>query len=399
MNGSSRTLWAQTCFLGSVLLACSICDFACGGGGGGSRGGGHMLPVAVSAAGIPMGSQAIHYATSSAEIYSPVSESFSPTAGSMQQARAASGVVQLQDETVLFTGGIITGGPGESATNSAEIYNPTLKTFTFTSNPMLYPRAFHTITLLSDGTVLLAGGAGTTTTTTFNANYSAEIYNPFVQKFLSTGSLVTARMSAGSALLPNGSVLVAGGVSAFDASGSGTPLAPLSSIEIYNPQTRTFTPGGTMQSARTSPIVAALNSNMILIAGGDAQNTAELYNPTTQTTMFTANILTSNQPLSLEAFAFSQDVNLVITGGAFNSVNGEEAVSGVEQYTVANSSFSGAGNLMDARFSHQMTTLLGSGILVTGGLINEKIQLSNGTQLQDPTFDPNAYLCSAELYT
>ena len=69
--------------------------------------------------------------------------------------------------------------------------------------------------------VLVAGGLGNSGTLT-----SAELYDPASGSWTATGSLNTARYYHTATLLPNGMVLVAGGTS------TGSPLA---SAELYDP--------------------------------------------------------------------------------------------------------------------------------------------------------------------
>jgi hypothetical protein len=53
-------------------------------------------------------------------------------------------------------------------------------------------------------------------------------------------------------------VLIAGGYNA----------GYLASAELYNPATGTFTPTGSMNTARAGPTATLLNNGMVLIAGG-----------------------------------------------------------------------------------------------------------------------------------
>src|SRR5215217_2711562 len=68
-------------------------------------------------------------------------------------------------------------------------------------------RAYHTATLLGNGTVLVAGGIGSTGTSTS----SAELYDPATGIWTATGSMGTAHHNHTATLLTNGNVLVAGG--------------------------------------------------------------------------------------------------------------------------------------------------------------------------------------------
>ena len=92
---------------------------------------------------------------------------------------------------------------------------------------MLTSRQNHTATLLPDGKVLIAGGAGRDLS-------SAEIFDPATGIFTATGSMLEARDRHTATLLTNGKVLIVGGYN----HNAGWEL---SSAEIYDPATGTFT--------------------------------------------------------------------------------------------------------------------------------------------------------------
>ncbi|PYL05731.1 MAG: branched-chain amino acid ABC transporter substrate-binding protein, partial [Verrucomicrobia bacterium] len=62
----------------------------------------------------------------------------------------------------------------------------------------------HTATLLPNGTVLVAGGGDFAST-------SAELYDPAIGTWKNTGSLIHGHVGATATLLPNGKVLIVGG--------------------------------------------------------------------------------------------------------------------------------------------------------------------------------------------
>src|SRR5437899_3667806 len=90
------------------------------------------------------------------------------------------------------------------------------------TDPLSVPRRDHTATLLPNGTVLIAGG--------LDANNgvvaSAEVYDPSTNGFSSVGDMRAARVGHTVTLLSDGRALVAGGET-----GSG----PASSIEVFDP--------------------------------------------------------------------------------------------------------------------------------------------------------------------
>jgi hypothetical protein len=116
-------------------------------------------------------------------------------------------------------------------------------TFTATGD-MSTPRIGHTATLLTNGKVLIAGGARDRSS---NDNYlpvaSAELYDPSSGTFTATGSMTASRVGHTATLLPNGKVLIAGGAGDISPDGGYLPVA---SAELYDPSSGTFTATGDM---------------------------------------------------------------------------------------------------------------------------------------------------------
>jgi hypothetical protein len=171
----------------------------------------------------------------SAEIYDPATGRFTAT-GSMVTGRAHHAATLLADGRVLITGGTPgqAGGNGSGTTSltAAELYDPVTGTFSLTG-PMAQGRVYHTATRLADGRVLVAGGCDN------GRNYatcqflaSAEVYDPKIGTFSTTGSMTAPRVWASSTLLADGRVLITGG----NVDGSD----PLASAEIYEPNAATF---------------------------------------------------------------------------------------------------------------------------------------------------------------
>ncbi|MCA9543102.1 MAG: hypothetical protein KC613_01895, partial [Myxococcales bacterium] len=78
----------------------------------------------------------------------------------LAQARAGASVTVLADGRVAIIGGAQVNGQGQPATvlNSIEVYDPKSNQFFALAASLDVPRAWHTATLLNDGTVLVTGG-------------------------------------------------------------------------------------------------------------------------------------------------------------------------------------------------------------------------------------------------
>jgi hypothetical protein len=278
--------------------------------------------------------------------------------GSMHAAHTQGRATLLPDGEVLVTGANSGGG---AALPSPELYNPAAGTWAVTGQ-MNTSRIDATATLLPDGQVLVAGGSGGGS----NALSSAELYNPAAGTWSVTGSMRQGRSGlngagASATLLPDGQVLIAGGEDAN--------FNTLSSAELYNPATGTFTPTGSMTTPRTGQSATLLNNGQVLFAGGTnatAAAAAELYNPATG--KFTATG-------SMSA-ARGGNVGTLLPGGDVLVTQGSAAGLFAERYDPATGQWSNASTGLHVCISTQecqsdsTATLLGTGnVLVAGGLV------------------------------
>lgn len=239
-----------------------------------------------------------------AELYDPATGRFTPT-GSMSVARVGHDATMLSDGRVLITGGA---GPGFDSPYlaSAEIYDPQTGTFKSVGN-MSRPRVNHKATLLTDGRVLITGGF-TVLDERGRATSSAEIFDPLRGKFLPTGDMKADRFKHSAVLLMDGKVLIAGGIEIRPPNGLET-----TSSEIYDPATGLFTQSGRMNLPRFKLQDAAvlLKDGKVLIAGGSWG--IEIYDPATKSFSLLAGEMILSRYYSTATMLASGDV--IIIGG------------------------------------------------------------------------------------
>ena len=200
---------------------------------------------------------------SSVEIYDPATQTFTPT-GLLTQDRFGADAVRLSDGRVLVVGGThwFVGRPGVPLA-SAEIYDPATGQFHGTRSPMAFARDRPTATLLPDGTVLIAGGQNGAAEPD-----QAERFDPKSETFQTLPSpLVSPRMAHSAASLPGGDVLLSGGWS--------VPLAATTgSVELFNPGTQVFTAEPPLPVGAHDQALLVFPSGLVLIAGGKAASAA-----------------------------------------------------------------------------------------------------------------------------
>ena len=151
-----------------------------------------------------------------------------------------------------------------------------------TLSSMNTARDLHTATILPNGKVLVAGGSNG------NSLNSTELYDPSLNTWITLNSMNTARYSHTATLLLNGKVLVAGGFLFVDGSNS----ISLNSADLYDPSFNTWTTVTSMSTARYSHTATILPNGKVLVAGGLLyvygsnyiyHNSAELYDPSLNT--------------------------------------------------------------------------------------------------------------------
>jgi hypothetical protein len=219
----------------------------------------------------------------------------------------------------------------------------------------------HTATLLPDGTVLAAGGELNN-----NALNSAEVYSPSTLSWSAVGNLNVARANASAVLLPAGTAMIMGGCI------SNCQSATTSSVEVYNAVSRSFTSASTMLTARAYFGVAKLSTGKILVAGGcttfnangcaAVTAKAEIYDPSTGKWTSTGSLAVARASFSLTALPNGK---VLAAGG---ETAGTDGLASCELYDPTTGKWSLTGKLNVARGEHQAALLATGNVLIAGGV-------------------------------
>jgi WD40 repeat protein len=186
-----------------------------------------------------------------AELYNPSTGVFTATMNPMKAARYVANAALLPNGLVLIVGGISI--PDNTYLASAELYDPTMDKFSYTTNSMSTARGYFTATLLQSGQVLAAGG--------YNGSaqvLTADLYDPTAGTFSLLTNSMTNQQGGPATLLGDGQVLIAGGYNG----------SSLMTSELYNPATAMFSLTGPMTTARSGPAATLLANGEVLVVGG-----------------------------------------------------------------------------------------------------------------------------------
>jgi hypothetical protein len=307
----------------------------------------------------------------SAELYDPASGTWTPT-GSLTNGRSQHTAILLPNGKVLVAGGI----SGFFDVPSAELYDPASGTWTPTGS-LNQARRSHTATLLPDGKVLVAGGFFDMPGTILggNAISSAELYDPASGTWTMTGSLATPRFQHTATLLPNGKVLVAGG------GGNPYGVGVLESTELYDPANGTWTATGSLANGRAYHTATLLGNGKVLVAGGYGSGSSastELYDPASGTWTATGSLVNGR---GFHTATLLGNGKVLVAGGGYDSSG--HVLANAELYDPVSGSWRATGSLITARAFHTETLLPDGAVLIAGG--------GNGD-------GSGSYLASAELY-
>ncbi|WP_407562914.1 kelch repeat-containing protein [Streptomyces sp. 184] len=314
-------------------------------------------------------------AQDTAVLFDPATRQWQP-ASSLSVSRRLHTLTRLTDGRVLAAGGLSGpyGGVSQAGVGSAEVYDPATRGWTATG-AMHEGRFAHAATLLADGRVLVTGGVAPRSALSQRALASAEVYDPATGEWTPTDEPMNdARASHPAVLLRNGNVLVAGGMAPI---GRGL-FAGQSFCEVYAPAAGTWTPTGDLRSVRKSHQATLLRDGTVLVTGGDSpglqddwtynpysQWTAERYDPATGAWTAAEGMSTGR---SHHRAVLLRSGRLLVIGGTDDSTF-DVGYQNAEVYDPQARKWTATGGMVEGRWAFAATELADGGVLVAGGLV------------------------------
>ncbi|NNB85442.1 Kelch repeat-containing protein [Corallococcus exiguus] len=290
---------------------------------------------------------------------------------SMTQRRFGASLIPLASGKILVFGGTIS----STALGTAELYDPA--TGTWSSAGTLGTAHYNpAVTLLPSGKVMVTGGfVAYPASTPLRA---VEFYDPATNTWTAGPQMGFARGAHTSTLLPNGKVLVIGGVTTGDTVSN-------RSIELYDPATNSWVPVASPTYARSNHRAVLLPSGKVLTVGGNLPS--EIYDPSNNT-WSTATGLTTRT--FTDAFLQPSGKVVLVDGtlvAAYDPVLNVQATLGNFTYERASSSL--------VRLNSGKLLLAGGNSTV--GLTTEVFDLSTGTSAFSTSMASNRYLMATTV--
>jgi RHS repeat-associated protein len=203
-----------------------------------------------------------------------LSSSVSQSELSVPQLGPGQSATELPDGKWLLIGGEEAG----TQLGTATIWNPRTGTTDLVASGLRQPRSWHSATLLPNGTVLVFGGVGADG----SVLSTAEVFNPQTQSFDSmTSPALAPRAHQTATLLTDGRVLIAGGM------GSGGELLTTADLfDLLDPSSPIVHPS--LGAGRRDHTASLLSDGRMVLSGGTGGNgvaldTVELFDPQEET--------------------------------------------------------------------------------------------------------------------
>lgn len=285
---------------------------------------------------------------------SPVDERFGPF-GALRQGSSAARAALLPDGRTIAVSGSWQGIG--TARARADIWDPVAGFISI--DPPTVRRVNPTTTLLLDGRVLVIGGYGGPYQYPSSAVASAEVWDPETSTFEPTGSMAAARVGHTATVLPDGRVLVIGGAG---------PEGAAAEAELWDPRTNVFQPAGTLGNPRAGHAATLLLDGRVIVAGGAEPLTGagiaevEVWEPSSRSFTALTSLVDAPRFMSLTRLP----AGAVMMAGGIPLTDGPNNYRGASIWDPAG----GAGQSLEMsqpRDGHTATLLADGRVLVAGG--------------------------------
>ncbi|TGL09531.1 kelch-like protein [Leptospira bouyouniensis] len=281
----------------------------------------------------------------------------------MNIARRSCVGMELDDGRKMVLGGRAKSGVlinGNGTLSSTEYYNSISKEFTIGTD-MIYRRQEFAIVKLLDGRLLVSGGFGGKVGSPSNESLkSIEIFDPVTSTWTEGPSLVTPRQLHKMTLLPNGDVLVVGGLTPF------SPFQSVAMVELIHVTADTGlmtveTIGNLVNSRGKQAQILSSNTGKVVIIGGERSDVTgpaptdynarsidsiEIYDVTTKT------LSTSSAKVIKRFNHFTHSLSngeILILGGISSRFNDNQPILRAQIYNPTNDTIRDHKNLLFGR--------------------------------------------------
>ena len=249
---------------------------------------------------------------------------------------------------------------------------------------MLQSRVNHSATLLPDGRVLVVGGMDGG----FNPLRTAEVFDPETNRWSAVGDMGEARTEHSAALLKDGRVMVTGGMN--------EKLDLVGSTEIFDPNTGKWSPYGSMRTIRRGHFALPLPDGRVAVVGGVGQTlgglgilaniaavgallSTEIYDPETDTWSRADDMLEGH---SGGRAIVLKDGRVLIAGGH----NQAEGLASSEIFDPSSNEWMRTSSMVRKTFANTAAILPDGSVLFTGGfgMSRSKGGITPGSEVFDP---------------
>lgn len=230
------------------------------------------------------------------------------------------------------------------------------------TSSMTERRASHTATALPDGSVLVTGGMNGPV----RGLTPAEAFRPTTGTWESAGALTIGRDASATASLGAGRVLVTGGLDDVSGELTGT-------TEVYDDETHAWTESGSLVQPRYQHNAVALQDGRVLVTGGSGiigdewkdLASSEVFDRTAGDTGEWSSTGPLAAPRLFHTATLLQNGTVLVVGGSDGSSSGY--LRRTEIFDPVTGLWSNAGPLAVGRSGHTASLMSDGKVLVTGG--------------------------------